>query len=68
MSNEIAVNPDGSRFEVYEDTAGEWRWRLKAGNHEVVASSEGYISKEGAIQSAEQMQGWVGNATIVGVD
>jgi len=30
-------------FEIYRDAAGEWRWRLKAANHEVMADSgEGY--------------------------
>lgn len=30
-------------FEVYKDKAGEWRWRLLAANHKVIAdSSEGY--------------------------
>ena len=34
------------KFEIYKDTAGEWRWRLKAGNGEKIAdSAEGYKSK-----------------------
>ena len=36
------------RYEVFEDDAGEWRWRLIAGNGEVVAQSEGYTRKEDA--------------------
>jgi uncharacterized protein YegP (UPF0339 family) len=35
-----------SKLEYYEDKAGEWRWRRKAGNGEIIgASSEGYKSK-----------------------
>lgn len=35
-----------SNWDVYEDVAGEWRWRLKAGNGETVADSgEGYVTK-----------------------
>jgi len=31
------------KFEVYEDAAGEWRWRLKAANNQIIAvSGEGY--------------------------
>jgi len=30
------------RFELYKDTAGKFRWRLKAGNGEVIAASETY--------------------------
>ena len=36
----------GHRGEVYEDKAGEWRWRVKARNGKVLAdSAEGYRSK-----------------------
>lgn len=35
-----------SEFEIYRDDAGEYRWRLQADNHEIVAqSSEGYVRK-----------------------
>ena len=34
------------KFEIYPDKAGEWRWRLVAGNGRIVADSgEGYASK-----------------------
>ena len=36
------------KFEVYEDKAGEFRFRLKAGNGEIVAVGEGYESRSGA--------------------
>ena len=33
-------------FRIYKDNAGEWRWTLKAANHETVAvSSEGYTTQ-----------------------
>ncbi len=35
------------QFELYEDKAGEYRFRLKARNGEVIATSEGYKSKSG---------------------
>lgn len=35
------------RFELYRDVKGEWRWRLRAENGEVVADSgEGYVRRE----------------------
>ncbi|BCM86546.1 YegP family protein [Methylobacterium indicum] len=35
------------RFELYRDGKGEWRWRLRAENGEVVADSgEGYVRRE----------------------
>ncbi len=34
------------KFEIYKDAAGEWRWRLKAANGQIVATSgEGYHNK-----------------------
>ena len=33
------------KFEMYEDKAGEFRFRLKAVNGEVIGTSEGYAAK-----------------------
>jgi len=34
------------RFEIYKDSRGRFRWRLKAANNRVIASaSEGYVAK-----------------------
>ena len=35
------------KFECYKDKAGEFRFRLKAGNGETILSSEGYSAKSG---------------------
>lgn len=39
---ETQKNP---KFELYKDKKGEFRFRLKAVNGEIIASSEGYTSK-----------------------
>ena len=36
------------KFELYEDKSGGYRFRLKAGNGEIIAVSESYKSKAGA--------------------
>lgn len=36
------------KFELYTDKAGEYRFRLKAGNGENILASEGYKAKSGA--------------------
>jgi len=36
------------KFELYKDKAGEFRFRLKAGNGENILASEGYKDKGGA--------------------
>jgi len=35
------------KYEIYKDAAGKYRWRLKAPNGEIIASSEAYESKDG---------------------
>lgn len=36
------------RYELYSDKAGKYRFRLKAGNGQVIAASEAYESKASA--------------------
>lgn len=38
-----------ARYQYYKDAAGDWRWRLKAANGEIVASGEGYSRKQGVL-------------------
>ncbi|TQL67783.1 hypothetical protein FB381_1666 [Nocardioides albertanoniae] len=56
------------KFEVYEDKAGKFRWRLKAGNGEIVASGEAYESKRAAIKGTESVQRAAADAAVVEVD
>ncbi|WP_137846486.1 YegP family protein [Microbacterium sp. 2FI] len=35
-------------YELYKDSAGGFRFRLKAGNGEIIATSESYASKASA--------------------
>ena len=55
------------KFEVYEDKAGKFRFRLKAGNGEVVASGEAYETKASAIKGCESVQRAADGAEIVEV-
>ena len=34
------------KFEIYKDKSGEFRFRLKAKNGEIIAASEGYVKKD----------------------
>lgn len=48
------------KFEIYEDTAGMYRWRMKARNGAIVATSgEGYDNKFNAMRAAERMNEWL---------
>ena len=44
------------KFECYTDKAGEFRFRLKAGNGEIVLASEGYTSKAACENGIESVQ------------
>ena len=45
-----------AKFEVYYSKAQDYRWRLKAGNGEIVSVSEGYSTKSSAIRSAQRVK------------
>lgn len=56
------------KFEVYQDKGGKYRFRLKAGNGEVVAVGEAYETKAGAKDGREAVQRAAAGASIVEVD
>jgi len=45
-----------AKFEVYNDKAGEYRFRLKAGNGQIILASEGYSSKDGCMNGIESVK------------
>lgn len=44
------------KFELYSDKAGKFRFRLKAGNGQVIAASEAYESKKSALNGIESIR------------
>jgi uncharacterized protein YegP (UPF0339 family) len=44
------------KFEIYQDKAGEYRFRFKASNGETMFSSEGYQAKASAIHAIESIK------------
>ena len=44
------------KFEVYADKAGEFRFRLKARNGEVIAASEGYKAKVSCLNGVDSVR------------
>lgn len=44
------------KFEIYTDKAGEFRFRLKATNGEIIATGEGYASKAGCKNGIESIK------------
>lgn len=44
------------KFECYKDKRGEYRFRLKSANHQVVLASEGYSSKAACTNGIKSVQ------------
>lgn len=40
-------------YEIFKDKAGEWRWHLKAVNHEIIAQGEGYKHKADCLHAID---------------
>ncbi|KNY07807.1 MULTISPECIES: YegP family protein [unclassified Microbacterium] len=56
------------KFELYTDRSGGYRFRLKAGNGEVIATSESYTSKSGALNGIDSVRRNAADAEVVEVD
>ena len=50
---EVVKHP---KFEVYADKAGEYRFRLKARNGEIIGTSEGYKAKASCLNGVESVK------------
>jgi uncharacterized protein YegP (UPF0339 family) len=54
-----------SRFDVYQDKAGEWRWRLLAPNGRTIADSgEGYTREADARRATKTVAFHVARAQV----
>lgn len=52
------------KFQIYKDKSGQFRYRLRAGNGEIVLTSgEGYTTKQGAQNGIESVQKNAANET-----
>lgn len=55
---------DNAKFEVYTDSKGEYRFRLKAPNGEIIAASEGYTSKQACLNGIDAIKKYALNANV----
>ena len=56
------------KFEVFKDKANKFRFRLKAGNGEIIAVGEAYESKAGCFNGIESIKRNAPDAKIVELD
>ncbi|MBQ3162857.1 MAG: YegP family protein [Oscillospiraceae bacterium] len=53
------------KFEIYKDKAGEFRFRLKASNGQIIAASEGYVKKDSCKNGIESVKKNAADAPVV---
>lgn len=58
-----------TKFEVYKDGKGHYRWRLLSQNGEPVASAgEGYTEKRGAMNAVKKLKDWANTNNVVDIE
>ena len=60
--------PVAGKFEVHKTSNGGYRFNLKAGNGEVIATSETYTTKASALKGIESVKNNAPTAQVVEVD
>ncbi len=55
------------KFEWFKDKKDEFRFRLKAGNGQIIAVSEAYETKESCLNGIESVKKNAGDASVVEV-
>ncbi|ELZ22714.1 hypothetical protein C475_16471 [Halosimplex carlsbadense 2-9-1] len=64
-----ALDYRGAAFEIFEDSAGEYRWRLRHQNGQILGDSgEGYASRTGAIDGLRSVKRNAPNAGLDDLD
>ena len=65
LTEEGAAAVKHPKFEVYTDKAGEYRFRLKATNGEIIAVSEGYKAEDSCLNGIESTKKNAAEAEVV---
>lgn len=53
------------KFKIYKDKAGEFRFRIRATNGNILASSEGYKAKASAQNAIDRIKSDAATAPVV---
>lgn len=53
-----------SKFEVFKDRRGQWRFRLVASNGRIVCQSEGYTRKSNCLAGIRALQKSAADAVV----
>jgi len=52
------------KFELYKDSQGKYRFRLKASNGQIIAVGEAYESKAAAVNGIDSVRRHAADATL----
>jgi uncharacterized protein YegP (UPF0339 family) len=64
-AEDFKANAASANYEVYEDAGRKWRWRARAANGQMIASSGGaFASRANARQATDNVKASAGSATI----
>jgi uncharacterized protein YegP (UPF0339 family) len=65
MAKKAAKKKVDLKFQHFQDAGGMYRWRLKAGNHKIIAdSSEGYVNLQDCLDAIALIQKGAKAATV----
>lgn len=64
-TKEKQIVANQTKFVIYKDAVGGFRWRLVAGNGEKVAASESYTQHQTAVNSAYRVKEIANEAIVV---
>ena len=63
------------RFEVYQQRSlsslaigGQWRWRLRAGNGEIIAQGEGYTTRQNCLHAISLIKSTTATTPVIDGD
>ena len=56
------------KFEIYKDKSGKFRFRLKSGNGQTIATGEGYETKRSCLNGIESIKKNAPDAEIIEVE
>lgn len=69
VADTLGVAAETGRFEVYVDTAGEYRWRLRRPDGQIVADSgEGYRKRQECEADLRWVRGNAATANVIALD
>lgn len=56
------------KFELYTDNAGKYRFRLKASNGQIIATSQAYVTRKTALDGIASVRKHAPEADVVEVE